>query len=154
MYFKTQEFLWGSTPTVESSANTAAQQPLRQSLRSKSMAINAPEPFEIKVNDELLRLTRTKLESARFPDDLQDAGWEDGTPSSEIQKLRDFWLHSYDWREEERKINVELPQFKLNVPVTDWGHVELHFVHKRSSQVDAIPLLFTHGCMTNISMIP
>jgi hypothetical protein len=109
--------------------------------------MSTPEPFEIHVSDELLRVTRAKLESARFPDELQDVGWEDGTPTSEIRKLRDFWLHSYDWREEEKKINAEMPQFKLKVPVTDWGQIELHFVHKRSSRADAMPLLFTHGCM-------
>ena len=104
------------------------------------------EAFQIHVSDELLRATRTKLENARFPDELENIGWEDGTPLAEIRKLRDFWLNSYDWRAEEAKINSELPQFKLKVTVTGWDHVELHFVHKRSSRPDAIPLLFIHGC--------
>jgi Epoxide hydrolase N terminus len=104
------------------------------------------EPFKIHVSDELLALTRSKLEAARFPDQLTDTEWEDGPPSFEIKRLRDYWLSSYDWREEEKKINEELPQFKLKVPVKGWGEIDLHFVHKRSSRTDATPLLFTHGC--------
>jgi len=110
------------------------------------MATRAPNPFKLNVADELLRDTRTKLENARFPDELQNAGWEDGTPTTEIRKLRDFWLNSYDWKTEEKKINAEMPQFKLDVPVAGWGEIELHFVHKRSDRSDAIPLLFIHGC--------
>lgn len=104
------------------------------------------EAFQINVSDELLSATRAKLANARFPDELEDNGWEDGTPTAEIRKLRDFWLQSYDWRTEEAKINSELPQFKLKVPVLGWDTVELHFVHKRSARSDAVPLLFLHGC--------
>lgn len=106
----------------------------------------SPEAFKIHVSDELLSTTQAKLANARFPDELENIGWEDGTPAAEISRLRDFWLDSYDWRAEEAKINSELPQFKLKVPVTGWDHVELHFVHKRSARQDAIPLLFIHGC--------
>jgi len=109
-------------------------------------ATQVPSPFELNVPDELLRETRTKLENARFPDELENAGWEDGTSTTEIRRLRDFWLNSYDWKAEEKKINAEMAQFKLNVPVAGWGEIGLHFVHKRSDRSDAIPLLFIHGC--------
>ena len=111
-----------------------------------TMTRDSGEPFQINVSDELLQATRAKLAGARFPDELEDIGWEDGTPTAEIRKLRDFWLDSYDWRAEEAKINSELPQFKLNVPVTGWDTVDLHFVHKQSPRNDAVPLLFIHGC--------
>jgi hypothetical protein len=110
------------------------------------METRAPKPFELNVADELLRETRTKLVNSRFPDDLENAGWEDGTPTTEIRKLRDFWLNAYDWKTEEKKINAEMPQFKMGVPVAGWGEIEIHFVHKRSGRSDAIPLLFIHGC--------
>jgi hypothetical protein len=108
--------------------------------------MSSPRPFKVSVTDELLSKTREKLASARFPDELEDIGWQDGTPTSEIRRLTKFWLNSYDWKTEEAKINAELPQFKLDVPVTDWDQIELHFVHKKSSRPDAIPLLFIHGC--------
>jgi hypothetical protein len=59
------------------------------------------EPFQINVSDELLHATGAKLAGARFSDELEDIGWEDGTPTAEIRKLRDFRLESYDWRAEE-----------------------------------------------------
>lgn len=111
------------------------------------MTTRTPRPFQLNVADDLLQQTRKKLENARFPDVLQNAGWEDGTPTAEIRKLCDFWLNSYNWKTEEQRINNEMPQFKLEVPVAGWGEIELHFVHKRSNRSDAIPLLFIHGCM-------
>jgi len=110
------------------------------------MTSRQPKPFQLHVADELLGQTRTKLENARFPDGLQNSGWNEGTPTSEIRKLRDFWLSSYDWKTEEEKINSEMPQFKMEVPVVGWGDIELHFAHIRSERSDAIPLLFIHGC--------
>jgi Epoxide hydrolase N terminus len=106
-----------------------------------------PESFKINVSDELLRVTRIKLESARFPDELRDVGWQDGTPTSEIKPLRDFWLESYNWKAEEEKINEELPQFQMEVPVAGWDRIRLHFVHKRSTRPDAIPLIDIHTWM-------
>jgi Epoxide hydrolase N terminus len=113
--------------------------------RGQRMAEGAPRPFKLHVGDELLNQTKKKLESARFPDDIAD-GWEDGTPSSEVRRLRDFWLKSYDWRSEETRINNELPQYKQAVNVTGWGSLDIHFVHKRSSRPGALPLIFIHGC--------
>jgi hypothetical protein len=113
------------------------------------MAEGAPRPFKLHVSDELLNQTKKKLKSARFPDDIAD-GWEDGTPSSEVRRLRDFWLKSYDWRSEETRINHELPQYKQAVNVTGWGSLDLHFVHQRSSRQGALPLIFIHGCNSQL----
>lgn len=58
------------------------------------------------------------MKSARFPDELDDMGWQDRTPISEVQKLRGFWLNFHNCNAE--KINKGMPQFKLKVPITDW----------------------------------
>ena len=42
--------------------------------------VNVPEPFDINTSDELLYMTPAKLESAKFPHELSDMGWQDGTP--------------------------------------------------------------------------
>jgi len=52
---------------------------------SPLLTMTTPNRFNINVSDELLRLTRQKLESARFPHGLQDAGWQDGTPTAEVR---------------------------------------------------------------------
>src|SRR5437868_4091167 len=69
----------------------------------------------------------------------------DGTPVSEIQRLRDHWLNTYSWRTHESSLNAELPQFTLPVQVDGFGTLTIHFVHKRSSRENAIPLIFVHG---------
>jgi pimeloyl-ACP methyl ester carboxylesterase len=68
----------------------------------------------------------------------------DGTPVSEIERLRNHWLYHYDWRIHEAKIN-ELPQFTIPVDVDEFGEMTIHFVHKKSVVKDAIPLIFIHG---------
>jgi pimeloyl-ACP methyl ester carboxylesterase len=68
----------------------------------------------------------------------------DGTPVSEVERLKNHWLNNYDWRTHEAKIN-ELPQFTMPIDVDDFGEMTIHFVHKRSSAENAIPLIFIHG---------
>jgi Epoxide hydrolase N terminus len=63
---------------------------------------------------------------------------------SEVERLREHWLHKYDWRSHEAKIN-ELPQFTLPIDVDGFGEMTVHFVHRKSSREDAIPLIFSHG---------
>lgn len=116
----------------------------------------APTPFQIYVPDELLAQTKRKLENSRLPDQLENVEWEgspqtlrvlitDGTPVSEIERLRNHWLHDYDWRPHEAKLN-ELPQFTIPINVDDFGEMTIHFVHKKAvSENQPIPLIFIHG---------
>lgn len=112
-------------------------------------------PFKIHVPDEVLALTKQKLLLSRLPDQLQNVTWEglaaiitlltvDGTPVSEIERLRDHWLNNYDWRTHESKIN-ELPQFTIPIDMDDYGEMTIHFVHQLSTHKNAIPLIFIHG---------
>ena len=64
-----------------------------------------------------------------------------------VEKIRDvvdFWRKSYNWREEEARLN-ELPQYTCHVELGCFGDLEMHFMHSTSSAADAVPLLFTHG---------
>ncbi|GAO49176.1 alpha/beta-hydrolase [Saitoella complicata NRRL Y-17804] len=109
-------------------------------------------PFTISIPDSFLDLTRQKLLLTRFPDELESSGWEYGIPLSMVQNLRDYWLEKYDWRKEEAKMN-ELENFKMRVPVIEHDTLDVHFVHRRSSRVDAIPLLFVHGWPGNFTEV-
>ena len=55
-------------------------------------------------------------------------------------------LEDYDWREREQLLNEQLPQFRTLIP-TSPPHppLRIHFVHKRSSRLTAIPLLYCHS---------
>ena len=56
-----------------------------------------------------------------------------------VQELAHHWATKYDWRKHEAYLN-RFPQFKLLV-----NGIDLHFVHLRSSDPDAVPLLLSHG---------
>jgi len=66
-------------------------------------------------------------------------GWEYGVPVSYVRDLVEHWRTSYDWRVQEAKLN-EYPQF-----TTEIDGQRIHFVHVRSAEPDAIPLVLTHG---------
>jgi epoxide hydrolase len=97
------------------------------------------EPFTIRVDDAVLDDLRRRLEFARFPDELPDAGWEYGIPTSYVRELVEYWRDAYDWRVQEARLN-ELPQFTAEI-----DGEPIHFVHARSENPDALPLLLVHG---------
>ncbi|KAG1822989.1 Alpha/Beta hydrolase protein, partial [Suillus subaureus] len=92
-----------------------------------------------------LTALRAKLELATFPDELEDAGWKYGSPLADMKRLTKRWRTEYDWRKHEKEINEELPMFTRDIDVDGFGALNIHYVHKKSKSVDAIPLLFCHG---------
>jgi pimeloyl-ACP methyl ester carboxylesterase len=107
--------------------------------------MSSETPFQIDVYDEKLTILHTKLELATFPDELEDSGWKYGSPLADIKRLTERWKNEYDWRKHEKEINEELPMFTRDIDVDSFGVLNIHYVHKKSKIVDAIPLLFCHG---------
>ena len=105
-----------------------------------------PQPYAIAVPAADLASLHTKLAHTRLPDELAAAGRAYGAPLPDVARLVAHWLHGYDWRAHEARINAALPQFTLDVPVPGFGALNIHFVHKRSAVRGAVPLLFVHGC--------
>ena len=97
------------------------------------------ERFRVHVDDAVLDDLRRRLQLTRFPDPIAGTGWEYGTPIEEMQELVTYWCEEYDWRSEEAQLN-ELDQFLTRI---DDQH--LHFVHERSPEPNALPLLLVHG---------
>ena len=56
-----------------------------------------------------------------------------------MQDLVRYWSTDYDWRKAEAKLNA-LPQFTTNI-----DGVDVYFIHVRSKNPNAMPLLITHG---------
>ncbi|KAG2065320.1 alpha/beta-hydrolase [Suillus decipiens] len=107
--------------------------------------MSSETPFQINISDEKLSTLRTKLELATFPDELQDAGWKYGSPLVDVKRLTERWRNQYDWRKYEKDINEKLPMFTRDIDVDGFDTLNIHYVHKKSETVDAIPLLFCHG---------
>lgn len=114
------------------------------------------KPFTIDIPDNVLADTKTKLELARFPEELElasGAKWAYGTPLQTVKDLATYWRTQFDWRKVERRLN-EMPQFTARVQAKGQEAIDpLHFVHKRSTRKGAIPLLFLHGWPGNFTEV-
>ena len=95
--------------------------------------------FKIDIADADLNDLRTRLEQTRWPDAETPSDWSQGLPLEYAKELRDYWLNDYDWRARERYYN-SFPQFTTRIEDMD-----IHFIHRRSDNPDAVPLLMTHG---------
>ena len=95
--------------------------------------------FTIQVPDAVLEDLRERLAKTRFPDQLQGADWRYGTELTYLRELVTYWRERFDWRAQERALN-RFDHFKTAV-----RGLELHFIHQRSPEPDAMPLLITLG---------
>ena len=102
-------------------------------------------PFKLSVPEAEIELLRQKLELVRFPDELEDAGWDYGVPLAHIKRRVARWKEGFDWRKSEEEIN-KIPQFTREVPVEGFDTLSVHYAHQKSSNPNAVPLLFVHGC--------
>jgi pimeloyl-ACP methyl ester carboxylesterase len=96
-------------------------------------------PFRLDVAEEDLRDLRDRLARTRWPDELPGVGWDYGIPLEYVKELAEYWRTSYDWRKHEARLN-EFPQF-----TTTLDRANVHFIHARSPEPDALPLIITHG---------
>lgn len=99
----------------------------------------ALRPFTIAVSQEDLDDLHVRLARTRWTDELPGVGWEYGVPRSYVQRLVAYWLDGYDWRAWENRLN-QYPQF-----VTEIDGQRIHFLHVRSPERGAFPLILTHG---------
>jgi len=96
-------------------------------------------PFEISIaqkdlDDLQRRLTQSRLPEAETPDD-----WSQGIPLEYVKEVLSYGQSTYDWRQGEARIN-QFAQFK-----TELDGLAIHFVHARSPEPQALPLVMTHG---------
>lgn len=96
-------------------------------------------PFAIAIEDSALNDLERRLDAVRWPDRVLGTGWDYGTDVDFAKDLVEYWRSSYDWRIHERRIN-ESPQFKADI-----DEQTLHFVHRKGTGKDPLPLLLLHG---------
>jgi pimeloyl-ACP methyl ester carboxylesterase len=101
--------------------------------------VSDPTPFKIDIaqselDDLQSRLARSRLPEAETPDD-----WSQGIPLAYVTEILDYWQTTYDWRRAESRINA-FDQYK-----TSLDGLGIHFLHVRSPEPEALPLILTHG---------
>ncbi len=96
-------------------------------------------PFTITTADDALSDLRQRLRAARWPDAEVVDDWSQGIPLAYVRDLASYWAESYDWPAREAALN------RFDHFVAPFDGVDIHFIHQRSGNPDALPLLITHG---------
>ncbi|GMU77352.1 MAG: microsomal epoxide hydrolase [Acidimicrobiia bacterium] len=97
------------------------------------------ERFRVDVPDAVLDDLRERLARTRLPNQIEGVGWAQGTELGYLTDLIAYWRDGFDWRAQEARLNA-FDQF-----VTEIDGQRLHFVHQRSPEPGALPLLISHG---------
>ena len=109
---------------------------------------NQIEEFRISIpqadlDDLADRLARTRwpsaLPGAAWDRGAPGAGWERGVPVGYLRELAEYWRDGFDWRAQEARLN-SYPQYTTRI-----DGQKIHFLHVKSPEPDATPLLLLHG---------
>ncbi len=104
-----------------------------------SKASTEVSEFQIDIpEDEIIDL-KNRLARTRWPDAETPDGWSQGLPLEYHQAFCKYWETDYDWYKSQKKLN-QFPQFKSR-----FDGIDIHFVHVQSKEMNARPLIITHG---------
>jgi pimeloyl-ACP methyl ester carboxylesterase len=97
------------------------------------------KPFKLAIPQSELDDLHRRIDMTRWPDKEGVDDWSQGAPLRYVKDLVAYWRHEYDWRRCEAQLNA-WGQYK-----TEIDGVGIHFLHIRSTEPDALPLIMTHG---------
>jgi pimeloyl-ACP methyl ester carboxylesterase len=95
--------------------------------------------FRISIPKEALIDLRRRIASTNWPSQETVTDATQGVQLRTMRALAHYWQTDYDWSKCEVKLNA-LPQFVTNI-----DGVDIHFIHVRSKNPNALPLIVTHG---------
>jgi pimeloyl-ACP methyl ester carboxylesterase len=118
---------------------SSAQSPSPGSSGAAAGDDKAIRPFHFTASKETLADMRKRIVATRWPDKETVNDASQGVQLATIQKLARYWATDYDWSKCEAKLKA-LPQFVTNI-----DGVDIHFIHVRSKEKNALPMIITHG---------
>jgi pimeloyl-ACP methyl ester carboxylesterase len=125
--------------TLSFSSSSWAQSPSPAASGAATSDDKAIRPFKFSASKEALADMRKRIAATRWPEKETVADTTQGVQLATMQKLARYWATDYDWRKCEAKLNA-LPQF-----VTKIDGLDIHFIHVRSKNANALPIIITHG---------
>src|SRR6266436_6431888 len=117
----------------------SAQSPSPAASRAATSDDKAIRPFKFGASKEALADMRKRSAATRWPEKETVNDASQGVQLATIQKLARYWATDYDWSKCEAKLKA-LPQFVTNI-----DGVDIHFIHVRSKEKNALPVIVTHG---------
>jgi len=95
--------------------------------------------FTVAISDSEIEDLKQRLARTRWPNPETVPDWSQGVRLENAKSLIDYWEREYDWRRFERELN-RFPQF-----LTAIDGLDIHFIHVKSKNPKAMPLILTHG---------
>jgi len=119
----------------------------RETRVQENQAMTAPtpapsgliRPFRVAISDSEIADLKQRLARTRWPDPETVPDWSQGVRVENAKSLVTYWERAYDWRRFESELN-RFPQF-----LTTIDGLDIHFIHVKSENPDAMPLILTHG---------
>lgn len=138
-----------ATGAVETTAQTSTGQS-SDALYAQASVAAAPtpaqprgdtsiRPFQFHATDEAIADLRARIAATKWPSEELVPDATQGVKLSTMREVARYWHDEYDWRKVEARLNA-LPQFVTNIDGLD-----IHFIHVRSKNKNALPLIVTHG---------
>jgi pimeloyl-ACP methyl ester carboxylesterase len=124
-------------PQTEASSQTVPS--VRPAAQVKTDGGAEIRPFRVHFSDEALADLKRRVSATRWPDREVVSDQSQGVQLATVQKLANYWTKDYDWRKVEAKLN-SYPQFTTTI-----DGVDIHFIHVRSKEKNALPVIVTHG---------
>jgi pimeloyl-ACP methyl ester carboxylesterase len=96
-------------------------------------------PFKYRASDAEIADLKRRIKATKWPDRETVPDDTQGVQLATTQKLADYWLNQHDWRRAEAHL-FSFPHFVTNIDGLD-----IHFIHVKSKQPNALPMIITHG---------
>jgi pimeloyl-ACP methyl ester carboxylesterase len=109
-----------------------------------ALAQGGAESFRYHASNEALDDLKRRLAGVRWPEPATEPGFAQGPPLDKLRALIEYWHSRYDWRRTEARLNG-WPQFKMEL-----DGLHFHYIHVRSRQPNALPMILTHGWPSTI----
>jgi len=100
---------------------------------------NAIRPFQVSFPEAELTELRRRIKATKWPEREPVADASQGVQLATMQKLAQYWGTDYDWSRCEAQLK-SLPHF-----ITEIDGLDIHFIHARSKEKNALPVIITHG---------
>ena len=121
------------------STATIAETSLVGTAAAEQSGDTSIRPFKYRATDEELADLKRRVKATKWPDRETVNDTTQGVRLATMQKLADYWANDHDWRRAEAQI-FSYPNFVTNIDGLD-----IHFVHVKSKQPNALPVIITHG---------
>jgi pimeloyl-ACP methyl ester carboxylesterase len=131
-------FTVGAAAAQQASGGTdmATRAPTQSQSATDDAAIR---PSTVDIPQEAIDDLRQRITMTRFPQKELVPDRSQGVQLATIQELARYWANDYDFNRLECRLNA-LPQFMTTI-----DGVDIHFIHVKSPNENALPLIMTHG---------